>query len=113
MKPGAWRIGAGLAVLLVMLVLATRLLPPYLRNLQFQNALTGVVQRAADSAGSDATILEGVLEQAARLGLRVEAGDVRVRRAQGRLQVEVFYRAPVDLPLFTVDLHFHPRARVP
>jgi hypothetical protein len=113
MKPGAWRIGAGLAVLLVMLVLATRLLPPYLRNLQFQNALPGVVQRAADSGGSDAAIVEGVLRQAARLGLRVEAGDVRMRRAQGRLQVEVFYRDPVDLPLFTVDLHFHPRARVP
>jgi hypothetical protein len=113
MKPGAWRIGAGVAVLLVMLLLAARLLPPYVRNLRFQTALTGVLQRATDSAGSDETVFKGVLEQAARLGLRVEAGDVRVRRAQGRLQVEVFYRVPVDLPLFTVDLHFRPRARVP
>jgi hypothetical protein len=113
MKPGAWRIAAGVAVLLVMLVLAARLLPPYLRNLEFQNALIGVLQRATDSKGSDEAILSGVLAQAARLGLRVNAKDVHVRRAQGRLEVEVVYEVPASLPLFSVDLHFRPRARVP
>jgi hypothetical protein len=113
MKPGVWRIAAGVTVLLVMLALATRLLPPYVRNLQFQNALTGVLRQAADSAASDETILAGVLEQAARLGLRVEAQDVHVKRALGRLEVEVLYAAPAGLPLHSVDLHFRPRARVP
>jgi hypothetical protein len=113
MKPGAWRIAAGVAVLLVMLVLAARLLPPYLRNLEFQNALIGVLQRAINSKGSDEAILSGVLEQAARLGLSVNAKDVHVRRAQGRLEVEVVYDVPASLPLFSVDLHFRPRARVP
>ncbi len=113
MKPGAWRIAAGVAVLLVMLVLATRLLPPTLRNLQFQNALTGVLQQATDSAGSDETILKGVLDQAARLGLSVNARDVHVKRAQGRLEVEVLYEVPVEPFLYSVDLHFRPRARVP
>jgi hypothetical protein len=113
MKPEAWRIGAGVTVLLLMLVLATRLVPPYVRNLQFQTALTGVLQRATDSAGSDETILKGVLEQAARLGLRIDPKDVHVRRAQGGFRVEVFYEVPVALPLYSVDLHFRPRARVP
>lgn len=113
MKPGAWRIAAGAAVLLVMLLLAARLLPPYVRNLEFQNALIGVLQRAIDSKGSDEAILSGVLAQAARLGLSVNAKDVHVRRAQGRLEVEVVYEVPASLPLFSVDLHFRPRARVP
>lgn len=113
MKPGAWRIAAGLTVLLVMLVLATRLLPPYVRNLEFQNAMTEVLQRATASDGSDETILKGVLEQAARLGLRVDPKDIRVRRAQGWLGVELRYEVPVGLPLYSVDLHFRPRARVP
>jgi hypothetical protein len=113
MKPGAWRIGAGVAVLLVMLLLAMRLVPPYVRNLQFQLALSGVLQRATDSAGSDETIVKGVLEQAALRGLRVVPKDVHVRRAQGWLRVEVLYEVPVALPLYSVDLHFRPSARVP
>jgi hypothetical protein len=112
MKPGAWRIGAGVTVLLLMILLATRLAPPYVRNLRFQNALTEVL-RAAGSAASEETILKGVLEQAALLGLRVDPKDVRVRRAQGSLRVEVLYEVPVALPLYSVDLHFRPRARVP
>jgi hypothetical protein len=113
MKPGAWRIAAGVTVLLVMLVLATQLLPPYVRNLEFQYAMAEVLQRAIASHGSDETILQGVLEQAARLGLRVDPKDVRVRRAQGWLQVELRYEVPVGLPLYSVDLHFRPSARVP
>ena len=113
MKSGAWRTAAGVMVLLLMLVLAARLAPPYLRNLEFQNAMTEVLQRAAASDGSDAAILKGVLDQAARLGLRVDPKDVRVRRAQGWLQVELRYEVPVGLPLYSVDLHFRPRARVP
>jgi hypothetical protein len=113
MKPGAWRIGAGVAVLLVMLLLATRLVPPYVRNLQFQHALTGVLQRATDSRGSDESVLKGVLEQAALRGLRVVPKDVHVRRAEDWLRVEVLYEVPVALPLYSVDLHFRPRARVP
>jgi hypothetical protein len=113
MKPGAWRIAAGVTVLLLMLVLATRLVPPYARNLEFQNALTGVLQRATNSGGSDETVVKGVLEQAALLGLRVDPKDVHVRRAQGWLRIEVFYEVPVALPLYSVDLHFRPRARVP
>jgi len=113
MKPGAWRIAAGVAVLLVMLVLVMTLLPPYLRNLQFQEALTGVLRKVAGSAGSDEAIVGGVMEQAARLSLRVDAKDIHVKRAQGRLEVEVMYEVPAGLPLYTVDLHFRPQARVP
>jgi hypothetical protein len=36
-----------------------------------------------------------------------------VRRAQGRIEVEVVYEVPASLPLYSVDLHFRPRARVP
>jgi hypothetical protein len=53
------------------------------------------------------------MEQAARLSLRVDAKDIHVKRAQGRLEVEVMYEVPADLPLYTVDLHFRPQARVP
>ena len=113
MKSGAWRIAAGVMVLLLMLVLASRLAPPYVRNLEFQNALPGVLERAVKSGGSDEAILKGVLEQAARLGLHIDPNDVHPRRAQGWLRVEVFYAVPVGLPLYSVDLHFRLRARVP
>ncbi len=38
------------------------------------------------------------------------AAEERVRRAERRIQIEVLYEVQVTLPLYSVDLHFRPRA---
>jgi len=50
---------------------------------------------------------------AARLGIALRFESVILRRAHGRLELETLYVVPVSLPLYSVDLHFRPRARVP
>jgi hypothetical protein len=112
-KPGRWRIAAGAAALAVLMLFAARLLPPYWRNLEFQRVLEDTAQRAAASGEADDPLRVKVVNAAARLGLAVGFEQVRVRRAQGRLEIEVLYTVPVGLPLYSVDLHFRPRARVP
>lgn len=113
MRSGIWRIIGGVAVLLILAVITVRLLPAYVQNLRFQNALSVIVRQASESKSPDTMLLAQVLEQAARLGLPVHESDIRIRRAQGRIEIEVLYVVPERLPLYTVDLHFRPLARVP
>ena len=113
MKPGKWRIAAGAAALLVLVLFAARLLPAYWRNLAFQRALVEVAQQGAASEEADDGIRAKVINAAAGMGIAVGLGQVRIKRAQGRIEVEVLYDVPVDLPIYSVDLHFRPRARVP
>jgi hypothetical protein len=107
-----WRIAAGTAVLLTLLAVAVRLLPAYMRNLEFQRALDQTVQMAASSSMPDDAVRTEVVKRAAGLGLPVQPGDIRVKRSSGRIEVEVLYLVPVGLPLYVVDLHFRPRASV-
>ncbi len=104
---------AGAAALLVLILFAVRLLPPYWRNLEFQGLLEETAQQAAGSGERDESVRVKVVNAAARLGLRVGFDQVRLKRAPGRLEIEVLYVVPVELPLYSVDLHFRPRARVP
>jgi len=113
MKLERWRMAAGVAVLGALALAAARLLPAYLENLKFQQALENIVQREAESSKPDDAVRAEVVNAAAGMGLPVSFEQVRVKRAERRLEVQALYVVPVDLPMYTVDLHFRPRARVP
>jgi hypothetical protein len=108
-----WRIAAGVAVLLLLVLFAVRLLPAYLRNLEFQRALTEIVERPAARTTPDDALRTEVVDRAARLGLPVRLEGVGVKRAERRIEIEVLYVVPVELPLYSVDLHFRLRASAP
>ena len=90
-----------------------RLLPAYLLNLEFQRALAEIVERPATRTTLDDMLRAEVVNRAARLGLPVRLEDVGVKRTDRRIEIEVLYVVPVELPLYSVDLHFRPRASVP
>ncbi len=94
-------------------VISARLAPPYLEYLKFQRTLEDIAQREVGSSKPDDAVRAEVVNAAAGLGLPVGFEQVRVKRAQGRLEVQALYVVPAGLPLYTVDLHFRPRARVP
>lgn len=112
-RPEWWRIAAGVAVLVLIVVFAVRLLPAYLLNLEFQRALAEIVARPETATTLDDILRAEVINRAARLGLPVRLEDIVVKRAFGRIEIEVMYVVPVELPLYSVDLHFRPRASVP
>ncbi len=86
--------------------MAAFLIPPYFENMRFQQYLTGAVAERRPPEMLQAAILN----KAAELGLPVRAEDVHVTRQGNGLRVEIVYVIRVDLPLYTVDLHFHPSA---
>lgn len=112
-RPAWWRIAAGVTVLLLLVLFAVRLLPAYLLNLEFQRALAEIVARPATAAAPDDMLRAEVVNRAAGLGLPVRLTDVGVKRSDRRIEIEVLYVVPAELPLYTVDLHFRPRASVP
>jgi hypothetical protein len=105
-----WRIAAGAAVLAILIVLGVRLIPIYIRNLELQQFVEEVTHRAAAPATADDVLRTWVLDKAANLDLPVKADNVQVERSAGQVKIEVRYIVRVDLPLYTVDLHFYPGA---
>lgn len=101
-----WRVGAGVGVLLALALVAGALTPPYFANMRFQRYLDEVVETAASAE----VLRAQIVSKAAQMDLPVRVGDVRVRRRETGFRVEIVYVVRVDLPLYTVDLHFHPAA---
>ena len=105
-----WRIVAGCAVLLLLLFFAARLLPLYLHNYQLQQFVDETTQAVGIQTASDDLLRTRVLEKASDLGLPVTADNVLIKRSAGGMRIDVRYAVRVDLPLYTVNLHFYPGA---
>jgi hypothetical protein len=105
-----WRIVAAILVLAVMALLLVVFAPYYFRNLALQNYVSGVTHRAEVNTISDQALRAMVLEKARALNLPVAEDNVHVTRASGGLHIDVRYFVRVNLPGYTVDLHFYPGA---
>jgi uncharacterized membrane protein len=105
-----WRQAAGLAVLAILLILAVRLTPIYLHNRELQQFVEEATHLAAAPTSSDDVLRSWVLAKAADLDLPVVADNVHIQRSADSVRIEVRYVVRVNLPLYTVDLHFYPGA---
>ena len=105
-----WRLAGGIAVLAVLAAVAVLLVPPYYENWKLQRYLDGLAEDPAMSTTPPDAVRDKIVHQAAALGLPVHSDDVRVTRQDGALRVEVLYIVKIDLPVYTVDLHFRPGA---
>jgi hypothetical protein len=104
------RQAAGVAVLVVLVVLGVRLIPIYVHNQELQQFVEDVTHRASAPTSSDDVLRSWVLTKAADLELPVVADNVHIQRSPDTVHIEVRYSVRVDLPLYTVDLHFYPGA---
>lgn len=105
-----WRIAAGGAVLLLLAFFGARLTPLYLRNLKLQQFVEETTRRVENQTISDDRIRTIVLDKAASLNLPVQADNVHVKHTPDGVRIDVRYAVEIDLPLYTVNLHFYPGA---
>jgi len=110
MTASPWRLAAAAAVLAILGFLTVRLVPIYLHNLELQRFVADISHRSAAATRSDDVLRAWVLNKANDLDLPVRAGNVDVQRTSDTVRVEVRYVVRVDLPLYTVNLHFYPGA---
>jgi hypothetical protein len=107
---GRWRIAAGAGVLVLLALIAVLLAPPYYHDWQLQRYLRALVHDQANANRSADLVRALVVDKAAGLGLPVRTADVHVTRTNDRVKIEVLYIVHIDLPVYTVDLHFRPGA---
>ena len=101
---------AAAAVLMALLAFAAMFAPIYYRNLELQNFVSGVAQRVENQTNSDDVLRTWVLDKAHELDLPVKEDNVHVIRSKEGVRIDVRYFVRVDLPGYTVDLHFYPGA---
>jgi hypothetical protein len=107
-----WRIAAAAAVLGMLVAVLAVGTPYYVKNLKLQSYVAGLTRAVEIREQTDQRIRSRVLEKAHELGLPVTEDNVQIaRQPDGAVsKIDVRYSIPVDLPGYTVKLHFYPGA---
>jgi hypothetical protein len=104
------RMAAGVAVLLVLAVVAVFLVPPYVANWKLQRYVNELIDDPATASQPPEVVRSRVVSKAASLGLPLHAEDVQVRPSGRALRIDALYVVHVDVAGYSVDLHFRPAA---
>ena len=99
---------AGMAVLVILAVIAVILIPPYVENFKLQRFVNELVDDPATVSLAPEVIQERVVSRAAALGLPVQRQDVQVKQLHNAIRIDVLYVVHVDVASYSVDLHFRP-----
>ncbi|MBS1856614.1 MAG: DUF4845 domain-containing protein [Acidobacteria bacterium] len=110
MKVPRWRIAAALAVLAALLGFTAVFAPIYVDNLRLQSHVSALTREAGAAGQSDDALRDLVVAKARELNLPVAASNVHITRSADGVRIDVRYFVRVDLPGYTVDLHFYPGA---
>jgi hypothetical protein len=105
-----WRIAAALAVLAALLGFGVLFTPIYVDNLKLQSFVAEITRRADSQTQTDEALRQTVVTRAMELDLPVKADNVQINRSSESLRIDVRYFVRVNLPGYTVDLHFYPGA---
>jgi hypothetical protein len=105
-----WRIAAAIVVLAGLAFILAAFAPIYFGNLQLRSYVSDLTQTVETQQISDDLIRTRIAAKAHDLNLPVGEENVHVLHAPGRTDVQVRYSVRVNLPGYTVDLHFNPGA---
>ena len=109
-RANTWRIAAGVGVLVLLALVAVLLVPAYYHNWELQSYIAALSHDPATGNRPVDLVRALVVDKAAGLGLPVHTSDVHVTRTGAAVKIEVLYVVHIDLPVYTVDLHFRPGA---
>ena len=105
-----WRIAAAFLVLAALVFFLAAFIPYYLRNLKLQNFVSEITRHVENQARSDDVLRTFVVEKARQLELPITEDEVHITRPLDGLRIDIRYFIKVDVPGYTVNLHFYPGA---
>lgn len=88
------------------------LVRPYYQNWQLQQDLERLAFDPKNQNADPAMLAAEIVNRSAQLGLPVRLDQVRIHRSEAGLFIELRYFVRVELLVYTVDLHFRPKAGV-
>lgn len=101
----------GVAVIVAVVVVGVQVLPPFLNNYQFQDALNNQAMAATYTSKSEEDIRDTAYKTAKEMDIPIKPEQIKVVRAgslgTGTLAIEADYTVHVDLPGYPLDLNFH------
>jgi hypothetical protein len=100
----------GVAVIVVVLFVLYKLAPPFYANYNFQDFLENEAKFSTYSSKTEDDIRNEVFKKVQELDIPVTKDQIKVQRSNG-VALSVDYTVHVDLPLYPVDLEFHPSSR--
>ena len=106
----AWRIALAILILATMAFVLGSFAPIYFRNLELQHYVSDVTHSVANQSKSDDLLRTFVLAKARQLDLPIAEDNVHIVRSPDGMRIDVRYFVRVNLPGYTVDLHFYPGA---
>lgn len=101
-----WRLAAGILVLAALGFFAAVLTPVYIHAFEFREFVSGLTHNVETRDRSDEALTGMIVAKSRSLSLPVTASSVQITRNGGDVHIDVRYRVQVDLPGYTVELHF-------
>jgi hypothetical protein len=100
-----------LAIFAALVFFVAKTLPVYFHNYELQDYIRQVVIHATAGQRPTAEALRNnVVAKARDLELPVQNDNVKVVVTSSRVTIDLDYVAPIDLKVYTLNLHFHPSA---
>jgi hypothetical protein len=95
-----------LAFLAAVIFASFKIIPIYVNNYELKDYILNQTPFWLTQRASAEGIRKNILAKAQDLGLPIAEDDVTVEANQNRVSVSIDYHAPVDLKVYTLQLHF-------
>jgi hypothetical protein len=96
----------GLAVVVIAMYLAWKVMPAYYANYEFQEFVESQARIESYSQHTEPEIAEVYAKKAAELEIPLTANQIHVQRMGTELTVNSEYDVHIDVPVHPFDIHF-------
>lgn len=110
---GALRTIIVIIILFLAIYLMVKFFPTFQKSFKFREAVVREARAARSTPGYEEVIIKNLIEEANRLGLDINRGNIKVEIARGEAKIEVDYYMEIQTPFYTFKRHFMPRAKNP
>jgi hypothetical protein len=112
---GTLKLALGVGVFALIIILGIKLVPIYVDNFEFEDALKNDALQSTYSTKSEDEIRELVIKHARDCDIELTPKQVHVAHnggfGTGTLVIEVNYTVPVSLPGYSTTLEFNPTSK--
>lgn len=101
----------GIVFILAVLVAVWKLVPPYFSNYQLQDTITDEARMNTYTPKSVELMRDTIFKKCQELEIPVTREQINVERQGQSVSISLDYTVHVDLPVYPVDLQFHPSSK--
>ena len=95
-----------LFLMVVALLLAFKLFPPYMNHYEFKSEMKQAVSRAGARAMTDENIKKDLIQTAEKNKIVLKSENIQIRHMAGQVVITVEYTIPINFFIMTYDRSF-------